>query len=316
MANKAKQTEDGRRTEEAAGWVARLQSRDATDQDRRDFRAWLARDPANAAAYEELQSLWGDLRAVPIGKDRLKKLRLSRRAIAGNIVAVGLIAVLATTLYQLGFVDRLRADHYTSVGEVGHFTLADGTRVDLNTDSAIRIMYSPAERRIELLRGEAFFDVAKNPARPFVVEDNILSATALGTRYGVRRDDGGGSDVQVEEGRVEVTSARSQVALGAGDVARVNRDGALDIGTADVSSRVAWREGKLVFSDQPLREVLATLERYRHGRIVVLDEAAAERRVSGIFDLRDTDEALAVLESSLPVTIVHLTGMMVVVRSR
>ncbi|MBB3773928.1 transmembrane sensor [Angulomicrobium tetraedrale] len=315
MTNKAKQTADGRRTEEAAGWVARLQSRDATDADRREFRAWLAGNPANAVAYEELQSLWGDLRAVPIEKDRLKKLRLSRRAVTGNVVAVGLIAVLATTLYQLGFVDRLRADHYTTVGEVGHFTLEDGTRVDLNTDSAIRVVYSSAERRIELLRGEAFFDVAKNPARPFVVVDDVLRATALGTRYGVR-DQGTGSDVQVEEGRVEVASSRSQVALGAGDVARVDRYGALDVSTADVASRLAWREGKLVFSGQPLREVLATLERYRHGRIVVLDEAAADHKVSGIFDLTDTDEALALLQAGLPVTITHLTGMMVVVRSR
>lgn len=316
MAGNAKHDEDERRAEQAAGWVARLQSRDATDEDRRDFRAWLAQDPANAAAYDEFQKLWGDLRAVPIPKDRLKKLRVSRRAVVGNIVAVGLIAVLATATYRLGFFDRLRADHYTSVGEVGRFTLEDGTRVDLNTDSAIRVRYSPTERRIELLRGEAFFDVTKNPSRPFVVEDSALRATALGTRYGVRRDDASSGDVQVEEGRVEVASSRSRVTLGPGDLARVSADGALSVETTDVASRAAWREGKLVFSGQPLREVLATLERYRHGRIVILDETAASRKVSGIFDLKDTDEALDVLESSLPVTITRLTGMMVVVRSR
>ncbi|GAB4065097.1 FecR family protein [Ancylobacter sonchi] len=316
MAGQSGASGDDRRAEEAAGWVARLQSRDATDEDRRDFRDWLKLDPANEAAFEELRSLWGELQAVPVRPDRLKKLRRSRAAIIGNLVAIALIAALATTLYQMGFIDRLRADHYTSVGEVAHFTLEDGTRIDLNTDSAVRVLYSATERRIELLRGEAFFEVTRNPARPFVVDDGSLSATALGTRYGVRRDENFGGAAQVEEGRVEVVSAHARVVLGPGEMARVARDGTLDVETGDISGRSAWRDGKLVFSGQPLRDVLETLQRYRHGRIVVLDDAAANLKVSGIFDLRDTDEALQVLETSLPVAISHLTGMMVVVRSR
>jgi transmembrane sensor len=122
--------------------------------------------------------------------------------------------------------------------------------------------------------------------------------------------------VRVEQGRVEVISGEHQVILEAGGVASLTTPGRFSVTTADVANETAWRSGKLVFSGQPLREVLTTLDRYRHGRIVVMDSAAAEQRVSGIFDLNDTDQALRVLEENLPVSVTHLTGLMVVVRSR
>ncbi len=307
---------DDRIAEEAARWVARLQSADASERDRRDFQLWLARDAAHRAAYDEFKALWADLKDVPIPSDRLKKLRTSRRTKAGNIVALAIIAVLSVTLYRMGFVDRIRADHYTAIGEVRGITLADGSRVDLNTDSAISVSYTPAERRIRLLRGEAFFEVVRNPERPFVVDDASLRARALGTRYSVRAAFGETlGDVRVEQGQVQVTGGGNDVVLEAGDVARMTTRG-LTVAKVDVAGETAWRSGKLVFSGQPLRDVLATLERYRVGRIVVLDQAAAAQHVSGIFDLNDTDQALRVLEDSLPVSVTHLTGLMVVVRSR
>ncbi|WP_334419163.1 MULTISPECIES: FecR family protein [unclassified Bradyrhizobium] len=308
---------DDRIAEEAACWVARLQSADATEQDRHEFQAWLGRDVAHQAAYDEFKELWAELKDVPIPSNRLRKLRISRRAVVKNVVALGIVAMLSATLYQMGFVDRMRADHYTAVGEVRSFTLSDGSRVDLNTDSAIAIHYSRTERRIELLRGEAFFAVIRDRERPFVVKDISLEARALGTQYGVRAQSGDSlGDVRVEQGQVEVTGDRDRVVLEAGDVARLTAQGRLAVTKADIANDTAWRSGKLVFSGQPLRDVLATLDRYRRGRIVILDNTAAEQRVSGIFDLNDTDQALRVLEESLPVSVTHLTGLMVVVRSR
>jgi transmembrane sensor len=115
---------------------------------------------------------------------------------------------------------------------------------------------------------------------------------------------------------VEVTSGEHQVVLEAGDTASLTAKGAFAVTKTDVANDTAWRTGKLVFSGQPLREVLATLERYRRGRIVALDNAAADQKVSGIFDLNDTDQALRALEENLPVSVTHLTDLMVVVRSR
>jgi transmembrane sensor len=317
MPDRFSQHIDDRIAEEAAGWIARLQSSDATERDRQEFQLWLKRDAAHQSAYDELKTLWADLKDVPIPSGRLKKLRMSRRATVRNIVTIGIIAALSVTLYRMGFVDRMRADYYTAIGEVRSITLADGSRVDLNTDSAIVVRYSQAERRIQLLRGEAFFDVVRNPERPFVVDDASLTATALGTQYDVRAASGDSlGDVRVEQGRVEVISGEHQVILEAGGVASLTTPGRFSVTTADVANETAWRSGKLVFSGQPLREVLTTLDRYRHGRIVVMDSAAAEQRVSGIFDLNDTDQALRVLEENLPVSVTHLTGLMVVVRSR
>lgn len=317
MPDRVSQDIDDRIAEEAARWVARLQSGDATDQDRQEFQLWLERDPAHQGAYEEFKKLWADLKDVPIPSDRLKKLRMSRRAATTSIVSVGIIAILSVTLYRMGFIDHMRADYYTAVGEVRAVTLADGSRVDLNTDTAIVVRYSQSERRIQLLRGEAFFDVAHNPARPFVVDESSLKATALGTRYDVRVASGDSlGTVRVEQGRVEVTSSEHQIVLEAGDAASLTAKGAFAVTKADVASDTAWRTGKLVFSSQPLREVLATLQRYRRGRIVVLDNAAADQKVSGIFDLNDTDQALRVLAENLPVSVTHLTDLMVVVRSR
>lgn len=301
--------------EQAAGWVARLQSNDATDVDRRDFQEWLARDPAHQSAYDDMRQLWGDLKDVPIPS----RPRPTRRIVVGQLLGLTVAAGLVVLAGRAGLIDRLRADHYTAIGEVRSLVLDDGTRVDLNTDSAIAIRYSAAERRVELLRGDAFFDVAKNPDRPFVVTESGWRATALGTRYGVRTPSGAhDGEVSVEEGHVEVSGEgeREGIVLRAGDSTSLTRGLPLAARPVDVVTETAWRSGKLVFSGRPLREVLATLGRYRRGTILVLDERAASQTVSGIFDLRDTDQALDALEDSLPVSVHRLSDMVVVVRSR
>lgn len=300
--------------EAAAGWVARLQSSDATELDRQQFRQWLDADERHATAYEEMSALWGDLKDV-----RLPPRRgvVSRLATAGNIVGLCLVGMLAFTLHEMGFIDRWRSDYYTAVGEIRTVMLEDGSRVDLNTDTAIAIAYSGPERRIRLLRGEAFFDVAKNPQRPFVVQSGAVSATALGTRYSVGMEtDFHPDQVVVEEGRVAVETGQASAIAEAGDMVSVEKDGTLKTQRADSQAETAWRDGKLVFSGRPLGEVLAMLSRYRHGRIVVMDDLAAGRTVSGVFDISDIDQALDVLEKNLPVTVTRLTDMLVIVRSR
>jgi transmembrane sensor len=201
------------------------------------------------------------------------------------------------------------------VGEVRTVTLVDGSRVDLNTDTAIMVDYSDKARRIRILRGEAFFSVTKNPLRPFIVSDNEFTATAVGTRYAVRAESGAG-DVQVEEGRVEIRNGAARIMLDAGFAANIAARGGITVYRADVGDATAWRSGRLIFSQRPLRAVLATLARYRHGRIVIADSAAAEQKVSGIFDLNDTDGALREIESSLPIDVTRVTGLLLVVRSR
>ncbi|GAK72070.1 hypothetical protein RRU01S_23_01460 [Agrobacterium rubi TR3 = NBRC 13261] len=307
--------EDGL-AEQAALWVARMQSTDASPSDHQDFKDWLASDPSHKEAYEDMAALWGDMRDVRLTSPSDPGAKPSRTVLK-TLCLLCLLGAAVLLSRQTGLIDRLQSDHYTSVGETRVLMLEDGTQVSLNSDTAIETRYSDRERRIVLLRGEAFFDVAKNPQRPFIVDNNGLKAQALGTHYGVRAGNGSlPQEVQVEEGEVEVETTSGIERLGAGDVATLDSDGAIVRSRQDVANNTAWREGKLVFSGQSLRQVLQILAQYRHGRIVVLDDTAARLSVSGIFDLHDTDQALRILESNLPVTVTKLSDMMVLVRSR
>lgn len=317
MAEPDDQSQDDLRSEEAAAWVARLQSSDATAADRAGFSAWCARDPRNAETYRDLVSLWGELKDAPVSKDRLRKLRAARRARIVGGLGVLLLAATGLGVSQSGWVERLQADHSTGVGEIRRITLSDGSQIVLNTDTALRLRFDDGRRQVELLRGEAYFEVVSMPARPFVVLGETLAATALGTRYAVRLSHGGrGPDVVVEQGRVAVRAPGAQLELKAGDEATLSADGRLVLSRPDMAGETAWKDGKLVFSDRPLVEVLAALGRYRQGRILVLDDDAARQHVSGVFDVTDTDGALTTLEASLPVSVTRLASLVVIVRSR
>lgn len=291
--------------EAAAGWVARLASPDATEGDRAAFAAWHAADPAHAEAYAEMDALWQTLGHVP---DRRRSVP---KGLAGVAVAIVLCAALA---FQLGLVDRLRSDLWSGVGDITHATLADGSRIDLNTDTAIALHFSETERRIELLRGEAFFDVVSDPRRPFVVRAGGVSVRAVGTRFFVRADEAQ-SPAGVVEGSVDVAASGGPVRVSAGEAVHRANGAPLSVARADVDRATAWRAGRLVFSGERLSTVLAELDRYRHGGIVLLDAAAGDRRVTGSFDPRDTDEALDAIASSMGLGITRLSPLLVLVGS-
>ncbi|MEH3147670.1 MAG: FecR family protein [Methylobacterium frigidaeris] len=291
--------------EAAAGWVARLSSADATEGDRAAFEVWRAADPAHAEAHAELDALWRRLGHVPDPRRR------AGRGPAGIAVVAVLGAALA---WQSGVIDRLRADLWTGIGDIGHAVLADGTRVDLNTGTALALRFTATERGVDLLRGEALFDVAPDPARPFVVRGGGVSVRAVGTLFFVRAD-GGDGPVGVAEGRVEVAASGREMQVAAGEAVR-RRDGtAPAVVAADVTRAVSWRDGRLIFSGERLSEVLAELGRYRRGRIVLLDPRIGGRRVTGAFDPHNTDDALDAIAATLAVRITRLTPLLVLVGS-
>lgn len=303
--------------EQAALWVARLQSKDATEEDRAAFELWLENDPKNGLAYEEMQDLWGDLKHIPMQKADFERMRRSRRLRSAGVASVVIAGIAIVGLYRAGYYDRWQSDYYTIAGEIRAIRLEDGTQVDLNTDTAIEVAYTADKRTIRLLRGEAFFNVAKNPQRPFVVDDGQLNARAVGTRYTVRKASGALSgEVQVEEGSVEVETASDHALLSPGQVATVIEKDKIEITRDDVESKTAWKDGKLIFSERPLRDVLATLSRYRNGRIVLLDHTIGDQKVSGIFDIKNTDDALNALQTSLPVNMTRVTDFLVFVSAR
>ncbi|WP_066478999.1 MULTISPECIES: FecR family protein [unclassified Sphingomonas] len=196
----------------------------------------------------------------------------------------------------------------TGVGQRANLTLGDGTRVMLNTRSALRVAYTSGVRRVELVRGQAWFDVAKNPARPFVVAAAGREITALGTAFDVRIDRGR-LEVMLIEGRVRVDQpgnahnrnvapsvaiAPSQLLVATPDRVDVSR-------IADPAPIESWRSGLLVFRDQPLGEAVAEFNRYAARPLRIVDDATATVRISGAFRAEDTRAFIGALEAGFGV---------------
>jgi transmembrane sensor len=297
---------------DAAAWVVRLSSSDATEADRAAFEAWLAADPAHAAAHAEMAAFWHRLGHVPDARRRRTAKGPATGSAKGPAGLAALVVLGGALAWQAGLADWLRADLWSGVGTITHATLDDGSRIDLNTGTAIALRFTGTERRVALLRGEAAFDVARDPGRPFVVEGGGVSVRAVGTVFVVRADEPG-RPVGVAEGRVDVGIGGRHLAVSAGEAVVVPDGAPPSVAKADVGRAMAWRDGRLTVSGEPLSDVLATLRRYRRGRLLLLDAEAGARRVTGAFDLRDTDEALDAIAASLSLRVTRVTPLLVLV---
>ena len=322
--------------EAATSWFVRITSDGVTDEDRRAFSVWLEKDPAHRLAYSKAESLWDELGGIPdprpganasaqqpnsqvVTHEHLPvRSRSQWRQLA---LAASLVVVTVLGLWSVGGIDGLRADYATTVGETQQVTLADGSIVRLNTDTALAVALSEACRCVELLRGEAFFTVAPDPQRPFRVMAGDGTAQALGTAFNVR-DTGETVTVAVAEGRVRVTKTGAttdgpgSATLTAGSMAQYGKADEIETRKVDIAALTAWRKGRLVFTNRPLRDVVSELDRYRPGVTLFLDTAIADERFSGVFVLDDTDKALAAIEATLPVDVVRVTRFLTLLRAR
>jgi transmembrane sensor len=197
------------------------------------------------------------------------------------------------------------AAYQTAVGGLETVPLADGSQVTLNTDSRIRVSLSASERRIELARGEAFFNVAKDVARPFVVATDDMRVVAVGTQFSVRREAEANSiQVVVTEGRVRLeristTNPRPSVVLYAGSVARAVGTNVIvqERNLSQAEQLLNWRSGYLTFRNITLADAVAEFNRYHPRKIVIEDPAIAGLHVGGKFRLSNVDAFLSLLES-------------------
>lgn len=316
--------------EAAAIWHARLREPDsdpaAAASQRAQFDQWMATDPCHARAFEETKSLWNALEA-PVKQVINQKPALTRREPSGfgafprgpAVLAACLVIVMMTgVIYRNDVMIRLNSDHMTSVGERTPLTLADGSRVTLNTDSAISVNLETDERLVRLLRGEAWFDVSPDGDRPFFVEMTEGNIRVTGTSFGVRLE-GDGAIVSLTEGQLELSAkpdhgVASYLALNAGQQAYLSDRAISDPITLDKTAAKAWLRGQLVFFNTPLREVIAELNRYRGGHIVIVDSRLDDLKVSGVFVTDDPDAALGVIADTLPVRVTRMTDFLVLLR--
>jgi transmembrane sensor len=309
---------DERRDEQAFAWLARLRGGDADARDRAAFQVWLSEDPANGPAFRRAESLWDEVGQLPDPRWRLAPeagrrpgrrpgwrpgRRPGRRRLAGALAVAASVALLGVASLLTGFGPAaMTADAWTRIGEVERIALPDGSTAILNTDSAIALAFDEAARRVRLLEGEAFFEVRPDPARPFSVSGGGGRVTAVGTAFAVRLH-GPGAMTAVEEGRIRIDTPEGALSLSAGEAAGFSAAAVPE--RAGVQEVAGWRHGRLVFRDRSLAEVVAELDRYRPGLVVLLDERLAAQRFSGALSVDDTDAALAAIEAALPIQVVR-----------
>jgi transmembrane sensor len=298
--------------EEAADWIDRLD--ELTDDNRRALTAWLNAAPAHAAAFATLRHTLRDT-ALLDAIDRARDEPLAtpapsprRRAALGGWSRLGLIAAGLLVLVGGGLAWRMTAvraerpiELATAIGARADHVLSDASTIRLNADSQASVAYRQATRDVYLRKGDAVFEVAKNPHRPFNVLAGDATVTAVGTVFEVDRVNDA-VEVRVFEGVVRVSQGGAPPRmLRQGEWLLLAPDRAATAGRLAPDSYQAWRADWLDADNMPLKYVVARLNRYSADAVVLRDPAVGELKVTGRFKLDKTAEALAMISALLEV---------------
>jgi len=340
--------------EEESTWFVELSEGHLTEKVREQFSDWLRASPEHVRAYLQISALWEDAPLLGKGAEDVEAL-IARARATGNVVRVGndrqpssvrsrrfvtplrsaLAASLVLVAIGITFWLQQRGVYETDIGEQRSLTLADGSTIELNAQSRVRVHFTAAERSIDLLEGQVLFHVTHDTARPFIVHSGAASVRAVGTQFDVDRRSGE-TVVTVVEGRVAVLpypllqpasanaidssappifapdfaltgpggarglllTAGEQVTLSAQATSRPTR--------TDVAAAIAWTQRKLVFASSPLTQVADEYNRYHQKRIVIRDRRLASFLVSCVFSATDSRAFVAFLRAQ-PNLIVHET---------
>lgn len=312
----------------AAEWFIIMREPVVSEADRAGFAAWLQASPVHVRAYLDVTRLWGDAAQLdpelPVAEDselaaanvlpmpEAAQLRKGAATVGGEPASAApqrktgrrLYAIAASVVLLAGLVGtgawwqlHQLPTYVTEVGEQRVITLEDGSIVRLNSRSEVKVRMLPEQRLIELVDGQALFEVAKDPQRPFIVRSGNVTARAVGTQFDVYRKPTG-TVVTVVEGQVEVRTEpkilKSEVSAGelvapmsvrAGEQVIVGRTGAIEQKRdANVNAATRWLQQELVFEGQPLSAVVEEFNRYQRIPIVVDDPALGELRVNAVFN--------------------------------
>ncbi|MGU3495425.1 FecR family protein [Xanthobacteraceae bacterium A53D] len=306
------------RLEEATGWMLRL---DAVEPGTpayaplfAQFDLWIAHSAENRAAWEDVNRTWRVLgagqpaaaaspaatvalprrAAGPATVRRAPARRGPRIAATLGVLAAALLVWLAAPMVLLA----LQADHRTHAGQMEQITLNDGSTVELGGDSAIATRLSDGQRQVRLLAGQAFFDVTRDAARPFIVDVAGVEVKVLGTAFDVQVTSTT-TTVALLHGAVEamITSGgQPPTRLKPGQMLNLDRaTGVVVVADVPPEDIGAWREGKVFIAEATIGEAVEMMQRYHRAWISLPDRTLAAQRVSGLFDLRDVDQALVAL---------------------
>jgi transmembrane sensor len=274
---------------QAAAWFRRRNFWTWLEQDQVNFEIWLAASPSHEIAYWRLEGAWSRserLSALHKPEHIAAPSRGKFWSFTGKAVAiVAIVSVMGAATWTYFFQPRERI-FQTPFGGNRTLIFADGTEIDLNTDTVLRARIDSKYRRVELVKGEAYFKIRHNAKSPFVVTADGHRIVDLGTAFAVRAGDG---QIQVSllEGRARIESFSESgprsVELTPGDVAMANAT-SLSVSrksAAELSNNIAWRRGLLVFKYTPLYEAVAEINRYNDAKLIIADASISNRTVYG-----------------------------------
>jgi len=325
-----------------AEWAARLYACSFDEEklgiDQKAYQEWLLESPENFEKLEaciEVLALGKDLKTCPdimtlLGEEgtipvddtpvTFTGIRKQLPWFYGAVAAC--FALVVFSFAFLGSKPDFQMQYQTGVGEQTVYTLPDGSRVHMNTDTRLTLKYTKEHRALHLLRGEASFDVVRDRERPFDVLSGKGRARAIGTRFNVFND-GEKVTVSVLEGIVEVASAPrvGEVAKATGPKLVIGQQMSYDeqgdmseVKIVDIEKMQAWQNARLEFLNTPLGDVVREMNRYSPAPIIIGDNALLALRVSGIFDIRDTGNMLGGLEDVLPVKLLKNNHEYIIVK--
>ncbi|UQV43202.1 FecR domain-containing protein [Janthinobacterium lividum] len=319
---------------QAAQWLLRHDG-NLTVHELAALRQWLEADARHQQAWDELASTDALLASLPaqrvaafsqpalpapapmslrrrLAQFHLAASSLPRGALAGGcLLLCGLLAwPLASHLQRPGF----QHDYSTARGQFATQLLPDGSRIELDSGSAVDVALYRDRRTVRLLRGQAMFHVHADAARPFQVLAGSATATVLGTHFSVRHV-GAATQVSVAQGtvRVEGTDTGQATVLHAGDTVTVTPQGVGALASVSAQAVGNWRDGRLNFENATLAEALAEFERYGDTGLLLDDPALAGLRLNGSFDARQPAQFAAALPLALPVRLLRQDGKLHIV---
>jgi transmembrane sensor len=325
--------------QQAIEWLVLLRSGDISEGETHEFAEWLSQDIRHAQAFANAEDLLNDAAIAakspriassaitPSETDRkqqaatLTNSGLTNRRFPSNrhacwlaiplsLAAAWLFAVLLILPEQSHWLDHYLSDYRTGIGELQDIQLADGSRLLLNTNSAVSVDFSKSLRHITLRHGQAQFTVAKDANRPFEVGSGGLSVRALGTVFEVYNPGAREMSVTVQEHAVAVTvehkthdeeiAKQPRVEVKEGQRLCYDYTGRLTVPeTVNLAQANTWQQRRLFLNDRPLSELIAELSRYRTGRIFISDPSLKNLRLTGAFSLANPDETLAKVKKVL-----------------
>lgn len=239
--------------------------------------------------------------------------------VASLVLAVGIVTLSVKPFFgesdivSITSVDNPVQDGYvepyqvykTAIGELSSVTLLDGSTLKINTNSEVKVSFSEAERTLDLLKGEVFFEVAKNPERPFVVNVGDEKVIAIGTAFSIDSNNGLSTEVLVTEGKVKVMraieNAYDDLFLTSGQQVMIVDNNPQLLSDPDVDAMLAWRDGILIFQGESLAQAIKEINRYTELRLKIIDNNVTDISVGGFFKAGDTEQLLLILEQNFGV---------------